>query len=290
MRCDESQSTAVVHAALDHGINFFDTADVYGGQQSEVILGAALKGAAREDAVIATKFGNPMGEGALNRGASRQHILNAVEASLRRLDTDYIDLYQIHIPDADTPIEETLRALDDLVRAGKVRYLGNSNFSGWQIGDADWAARHHGLNRFATAQNHYNLLDRRIEREVVPACRHYGLGLLPYFPLANGLLTGKYLRGEKAPADSRLANFGARGQRALSDGNFDIIEALSAYAARHDRTLLELAMSWLAGLATVSSVIAGATSPAQVTANVNAAGWHLDTESRAEIDTLTARR
>jgi aryl-alcohol dehydrogenase-like predicted oxidoreductase len=190
MRCDEAAASAVVHAALDRGINFFDTADIYGGSRSEQMLGKALKGRDRTEIVIATKFAGPMGDGPLNRGASRQHVMSAVDASLKRLDTDYIDLYQQHFPDPDTPFQETLGALDDLVRIGKVRYLGNSNFSGWQIADADWIARHHGVSRFVTAQNLYNLTDRRVEREVVPACARFGLGLLPYFPLASGLLTG----------------------------------------------------------------------------------------------------
>ena len=197
MRIDADQTRAVVHAALDAGINFFDTADVYGGQKSEVFLGQALKGIDRDSVVIATKFAMPTGEG--RQGASRRYIMSAVEASLDRLGTGYIDLYQQHRPDPDTPIEETLRALDDLVSAGKVRYLGNSNFNGWQLADADWTARSEGLNRFVSAQNHYNLLDRRIEREVLPACERFGLGQLPYFPLASGLLTGKYDRGQPAP-------------------------------------------------------------------------------------------
>lgn len=289
MRCDEARSIDVVHAALDAGINFFDTADVYGGSQSEIMLGRAIRGRDRSQIVIATKFGNPMGQGVLQRGASRQYIHAAVDASLSRLNTDYIDLYQQHVPDADTPVEETLRALDDLVRAGKVRYLGNSNFNGWQLADADWTARHHGLTRFVTAQNHYNLLDRRIERDVLQACARFGVAMLPYFPLASGLLTGKYRRGEAAPQASRLANFGERGKRALSDENFDMVEALTAFAAERGRSLLELAMSWLAARVEVASVIAGATHPEQVQANVAAVGWRLDAGDLAEVDRLTLR-
>jgi aryl-alcohol dehydrogenase-like predicted oxidoreductase len=289
MRCDEAAATAVVHAALDNGINFFDTADVYGGSHSEELLGKALKGHDRTAVVIATKFGGPMGDSPLARGASRQHVMSAVDASLRRLGTDYIDLYQQHFPDVETPIEETLRALDDLVHSGKVRYLGNSNFAGWQIADADWIARHHGLERFVSAQNLYNLTDRRIEREVLPACTRFGLGMLPYFPLASGLLTGKYTRGKAPPPGSRLANFGERGRRALADDNFDIVDALAGYAAERGHTLLELAMSWLATEPVVASVIAGATSPAQVTANASAAGWAMTPEERAEIARLSTR-
>lgn len=289
MRCDAARSAAVVHAALDQGINFFDTADVYGGARSEEILGQAIAGRDRTDILIATKFAMPMGEGPLKKGASRQYVCSAVEASLRRLKTDYIDLYQQHAPDPSTPVEETLRALDDLVRAGKVRYFGNSNFSGWQIADADWTARHHGLNRYVTAQNHYNLLDRRIEKEVLPACRQFGLGLLPYFPLASGLLTGKYQRGKAAPEGTRLANFGERGKAALSDQNFDVVEALDAFARDRGHTLLELALSWLASQPEVSSVIAGATRPEQVAANAQAVGWQLSKEEMKTLSELTRR-
>ncbi len=289
MRIDANKSAEVVHAALDLGVNFFDTADVYGEQQSEVMLGKAIKGRNREQIVIASKFGSPMGDGILQKGASRKHIFNAVDDSLRRLGTDYIDLYQQHFPDADTPVEETLEALDDLVRIGKVRYLGSSNYSGWQIADASWIAKHQGLNRFVTAQNHYNLLDRRIEAEVLPACARFDVGLLPYFPLASGLLTGKYARGKSAPDDSRLANFGERGKRALSDKNFDVVEKLAAYAAAHDRSLLDLAMSWLASNPLVSSVIAGATSAQQVELNTAAVCWKLELTQIEEIDALSKR-
>ena len=213
--------------------------------------------------------------------------MSAVEASLKRLDMDYIDLYQQHRPDPDTPIEETLRALDDLVSAGKIRYLGNSNFNGWQLADADWTARSEGLNRFTSAQNHYNLLDRRIEREVLPACERFGLGMLPYFPLASGLLTGKYQRGQSAPEGTRLE--GERGARALTDANFDVVEKLATFAAEHGHSLLELAMSWLACNPTVSSVISGATRVEQVEANVAAVGWALSAEELAEIQSLTRR-
>lgn len=289
-RCDEATTASVVDAAIDAGINFFDTADVYGPRGlSEEFLGKALKGKDRSQLIIATKFAMQMGEGDLMRGASRRYIMNAVEDSLRRLNTDYIDLYQQHSPDADTPIEETLRALDDLIRDGKVRYIGNSNFTGWQIADADWTARANGLNRFATAQNLYSLLDRRIEREVVPACEEFGVGILPYFPLASGMLTGKYSRGSEPPEGTRLAAWGDRAKAALSDQNFDIVEKLEDFAKQNGHTLLELAMSWLASKPYISSVIAGATSPEQAVSNAEAAGWKLDDEEMAAVNELSKR-
>jgi aryl-alcohol dehydrogenase-like predicted oxidoreductase len=231
-----------------------------------------------------------MGDGVLNRGASRHHVISAVEASLKRLGTDYIDLYQQHGPDPETPVEETLAALDDLVRAGKVRYLGNSNYSGWQIADADWTAKQQGLNRFVTAQNQYNLLDRRVEREVLPACQRFGLGMLPYFPLASGLLTGKYERGAEPPEGTRMANRPAMGKSALTDHNFDALDRLTGFAREHGHDLLELAMSWLASMPHVSSVIAGATSPDQVRANVRSAEWRLTAEQMLTVAELSVPR
>lgn len=285
MRIDQAQTQAVVDAALDAGINFFDTADIYGGAQSEVFLGQALAGK-RDRAIVATKFANPMGEGAYRRGGSRRYIVSAVEASLKRLNTDRIDLYQMHVPDADTPIEETLRALDDLVRDGKVLYLGNSNFSGWQIADADWVSRTQGWERFVSAQNNYSLLERNVEREVLPACERFGLGFLPFFPLASGLLTGKYQRGEAPPEGTRLAAWGARGQAALSERNFDRVEKLQAWALDHGHSLLELAFAWILGRPVVSSVIAGATSPAQIAANAKGADWKLTPDQVDEVAKL----
>lgn len=290
MRIDADQTKDVVAAAIDHGINFFDSADIYGGRgKSEEFLGQAIKGKDRSQLIIASKFANPMGEGDLMKGASRRYIMNAVEDSLRRLDTDYIDLYQQHVPDPDTPIDETLRALDDLVRQGKVRYIGNSNFSGWQIADADWTAKHEGLNRFVCAQNLYSLLDRRLEREVLPACERFGLGMLPYFPLASGMLTGKYRRGEAPAEGTRMAAMGQRAQAAMSDDNFDVVEKLTAFAESRGHTILDLAMSWLATKPVISSVIAGATSPAQVESNANAASWRLTAEEMAEVDEISKR-
>lgn len=287
MRIDQAQTRMVVDAALDAGINFFDTADIYGGSKSEVFLGEALKGR-RDKAILATKFANPMGEGAYQRGGARRYIVKAVEDSLKRLNTDHIDLYQMHVPDADTPIEETLRALDDLVRAGKVLYIGNSNFTGWQIADADWTSRTQGLERFVSAQNNFSLLERGVEREVLPACERFGLGLLPYFPLASGFLTGKYHRGEPPRQGTRLAAWGKRGEAALNDRNFDRLEALNRWAEQRGRRILDLAFAWLLGHGAVSSVIAGATSPEQVQANARCAEWILTPEEVSEVRALVA--
>ncbi len=284
-RVDQSGTKRVVDAALDHGITLFDTADVYGGSNSEVFLGKAL-GSKRSDVIIATKFGMAMGQDALSRGGSRRYIMKAVEASLQRLGTDYIDLYQIHFPDPVTPIDETLAALHDLVRSGKVRYVGSSNFSSWQIADADWTARSEGYTRFVSAQNHMNLFERAVVHEVIPGCRHFGLGMLPYFPLASGLLTGKYVRGEVAPEGTRLANAGARAGRALSDNNFDRLEALTSFADERSRSLLELALGWLLSFEEVSSVIAGATREEQIHSNVEGAGMRLDADEMREVATL----
>ena len=287
MRIDQAQTRMVVDAALDCGVNFFDTADIYGASKSEVFLGEALKGK-RDKAVLATKFANPMGEGEYLRGGARRYIVKAVEDSLRRLHTDHIDLYQMHVPDADTPIEETLRALDDLVRAGKVLYIGNSNFTGWQIADADWTSRSQGLERFVSAQNNFSLLERGVEREVLPACERFGLGLLPYFPLASGFLTGKYQRGEPPRQGTRLAAWGKRGAAALNDRNFDRLEALENWATQRGRRILDLAFAWLLGHNAVSSVIAGATSPEQVQTNARCAEWILTPEEVEEVRALLA--
>lgn len=287
-RVDEAQTRAVVEAALEQGINLFDTSDTYGNRGlSESFLGAALRGR-REQVVIATKFGHDMaGANGPDWGArgARRYIVRAVEASLRRLGTDWIDLYQMHVPDPGTPIEETLSALDDLVRAGKVRYLGHSNFAAWQVADAAWVARTRGLTPFISAQNHYNLLHREAESELVPACQRFGLGVLPYFPLASGLLTGKYRRGETAPEGARLA---AAAQSArLANAPWDTIEALSAFAAERGVGMLDVAIGWLAAQPAVASVIAGATTPEQVRANVAAAAWRPTADDLAALDTIT---
>ncbi len=287
MRIDKEKSAAVVSRALELGINFFDTADIYGGTLSEQFLGEAL-GDRRKDVIVATKFGGPTGEGLGNRGGSRRYIIRAVEASLRRLNTDYIDLYQYHFPDVKTPIEESLRAMDDLVRSGKVRYIGSSNMSAWQAVEAHWVAKSEHLSPFITAQNEYSLINRRAEGELVPACRQYGIGILPYFPLASGLLTGKYSRGETPPEGTRIAAWGARGKELLTDRNFDIVEGLQKFAAERDKTLLDVAFGWLAGQDVVSSVIAGATKPEQVEQNAAAASLRFSPAELTEINTITS--
>ncbi|MEX1253891.1 MAG: aldo/keto reductase [Dehalococcoidia bacterium] len=288
-RCDVEQTAAVVNKALELGVTLFDTADIYGPRGlSEEYLGKALQGH-RRDAVIATKFAGPMGEGSLWGGASRRYIVEAVEASLRRLGTDYIDLYQIHFPDARTPIEETMRALGDVVRQGKARYIGCSNFAGWQMVEAQLVAKAGHLSPFISAQNQYNLLDRRIERELVPAANAYGLGVLPYFPLASGFLTGKYQSGQAPPEGTRLAGAGPMADRILTEGNFETLAKLSSFAEQRGRSMVELAIGWLASQSHVGSVIAGATKPEQVEQNVSAGEWRLTPEELAEVDRATRR-
>ena len=288
-RCDQEQTALVVHKALELGVTFFDSADIYGPRGlSEEYLGAALK-ANRREAIVATKFVGPMGEGPLWGGASRRYIFEAAEASLRRLGTDYIDLYQVHFPDIRTPVEETLRALDDLVRQGKVRYVGCSNFAGWQVVEAQWIARTEHLAPLVSAQNQYNLLDRRIERELIPAAAAYGLGVLPYFPLASGFLTGKYRPGQPPPDGTRLAGAGGMADRVLTEPNFETLTKLEAFAESRGHTMLELAIGWLASQPHVASVIAGATKPEQVEQNVSAAEWSLTAEELAEVDAITRR-
>ena len=287
MRNNAEQTREIVHRSLDEGVTLFDTADIYGNRGgSEEMLGKAL-GERRRDVVVATKFGMPMGDGPYLRGGSRRYIAAAAEASLKRLGTDYIDLYQIHQPDPETPQQETLEALSDLVHSGKVRYIGNSNFTAWQTVDACWISRANDLAPYVSAQNQYNLLDRRIERELIPACRQFGVGILPYFPLASGFLTGKYRRGAEPPKGTRLSMIQRMAQQTLTDENFAILERLEKFAREHNHTLLELAIGWLASQLQVSSVIAGATSPEQVSENVKAGNWKLTTEELAEVDKLT---
>ena len=285
-RCDLEQSRAVVHKALDLGITLFDTADVYGGRGgSEDFLGRIL-GERRKKVMLATKFGQQMDDAGTLKGASRRYIMTAVEASLRRMRTDWIDLYQLHWPSPLTPIEETLRALDDLVRQGKVRHIGGSNFAGWQVADAHHTATHHGLTPFASFQAEYSLLARGAEREAIPAMRASGVGLLPYFPLASGLLTGKY-KPDTIPEGSRLATPRPHEKRFVTDANWPVVERLETFCRDRARSLLELAFSWLLAQPVVASVIAGATRPAQLEQNVAAAGWKLTPEDLAEIDRLT---
>jgi aryl-alcohol dehydrogenase-like predicted oxidoreductase len=283
-RMDDQDVPRVVHAAIDCGITLFDTADVYTRGRSEELLGQALKGR-RDRVIIATKFKSPMGDGPLDRGGSRHYLRRAVVASLRRLDTDYIDLYQMHSPDPDTPMEETLATLDDLVHEGKVRYIGSSNFAGWQIADADWVSRTEHLTRFISTQNHYSLLHRDVEAEVIPACERFGVGMLPYFPLAAGMLTGKYHRGEQPPAGTRLAG-SPRADRWLTERNFEVVEGLQRFADDRDISLLSVAIGGLAAQPQVASVIAGATKVEQIEANVTAGLWEPTAEDLAEIDRI----
>ncbi len=271
----------LIHASLDVGVNTFDTANAYGEGRSEEYIGRALRGR-REDAVIATKVHGRMGEGPNREGLSRKAIMHEVEQSLRRLQTDYIDLYQLHQIDHATPIEETMRALDDLVRDGKVRYVGCSNFEAWRLCEAVWTARTSGLAPMVSVQPAYSMLNREVERELLPVCDRYGVGVLPYFPLEHGLLTGKYRRGQQPPADSRLAVHGAP----LQAADFDLIEALAGFAESGGHTLLELAFAWLLSRPSVSSVIAGATGPEQIRANAAAVQWRLSEEELESVDRI----
>ena len=288
-RIDLEASRKVVHKALDLGITMFDTADGYGNRGgSESALGEIL-GARRKDVVLATKFGVQMDDAGQLKGASRAYIPRALEASLKRLKTDWIDLYQIHWPDPQTPIEETLRALDDVVRQGKVRYIGCSNFAAWQMVEAQWTSLYHGLAAFVSCQNEYSLLVRDAERELVPAMQAYGLGLLPYFPLASGLLSGKYKRGQPIAKGLRFDLMPQFRDRFLTDANFATVEALEAFARARGRTLVELAFGWLASRPTVASVIAGATRPEQVEENAAAVERTLGAEDLAELERLAER-
>ena len=286
-RIDFDQTRSVVHKALDVGINLFDTADVYTRGISEEFLGRAL-GNRRADAVIATKVAKPMDDSGRLSGTSRRYIVSAVEASLKRLGTEWIDLYQLHESDAKTPIEETLGALDDLVRAGKVRYIGCSNFATWQVVEAQLTARHANRTQFISFQDEYSLVVRDIERELIPVAGSYGMGLLPYFPLACGLLTGKYKKGEPMPEGARITGTKAYADKYLTEKNWHIVDELSKFVSTRGRTLLDLAFSWLAVRPTVSSIIAGATKPEQVEQNANAAAWKLSAEEIAEVDRITA--
>jgi aryl-alcohol dehydrogenase-like predicted oxidoreductase len=290
-RADLEASRKVIHKALDLGINLFDTADTYamgnrGG--SEKILGEVL-GPRRKEVVLATKFALDMDDAGKKKGASRRYIMQAVEDSLKRLNTDYIDLYQQHRMDPLTPIEETLRALDDLVRQGKVRYIGCSNFHAWRMVEAEWTARQNGLNPFVCCQDEFSVVVRYIEGELIPAMKAYGLGLLPYFPLASGLLTGKYRRDQAPPEGARLGRPGPLRDRYLTPDNFDFVEALETFAKTRGHTLLELAFSWLACTEPVTSVIAGATKPEQVEQNAKAVAWKLTPQEMAEIEAIRSK-
>ncbi len=287
---DLETARTVIEKALDLGVTFFDCGDVYGRRGgSETILGEVL-GTRRKDIVLVTKFGRPMDNEGKLRGGSRRYIMSAVEASLKRLKTDWIDLYQYHLVDPLTPIEETLRALDDLVRQGKVRYIGCSHMPAWQVVDSAWTSRTNNLNAFIACEDEYSLICRRIEDELIPAMTAHGIGLLPYYPLASGLLTGKYKRGEALPADSRFAAVKDRDYigQFMNDAYLTRLDNLQAFCERRGYRLLDVAMSWIASRPTVASVIAGATKPEQVEANVKAAAFKLTGEDMAELDTLTA--
>ncbi len=287
MRADAEQTSAVVDAAIDAGVTLFDTADIYGGTKSEEFLGRAIAGR-RDQVVVATKFGGPVDGG--SGGADPEYVRQACDASLRRLGIDCIDLYQLHFPDDAVPIEDTLGALDELVRAGKVREIGCSNFDGPRAGAAAAASAGGGTAAFVSVQNHLSLLDRRGEDDVLDLAARHGMAILPYFPLASGMLTGKYRRAEEPADGTRLASFPAeRRSSVMSDKVFDVVERLEAYATERGHTLIELAMSWLAGLPHMGSVIAGASRPEQVRSNAAAAAWAMSDDERATIDQLSRR-
>ena len=286
-KIDQPASDRVVARALDLGITLFDTADRYGTSagDSEIVLGQAL-GPHRKEIVLLTKFG----VGLINarvRDSSRRYVMTAVEASLRRLNTDWIDIYMIHWPDYATPMEETLRALDDLVHSGKIRYIACSNLEAWRVVDAVWTSRHCNLGTFIAAQDHYNLLKRDADKDLVPALQHHGLGFIPYYPLASGLLTGKYSAGTNEAAGRLKDNFLGLGNYFLNERNLQVVAALEEFCRARGRTLLELAVSWLAAQPVVSSVICGATQPEQVEQNVKAANWALGADDLAEVDKIT---
>lgn len=284
-KVNAKQAAEIVHAALDRGVNLIDTADVYQAGRSEEAIGAALTGK-REQALIATKVHNPVEPGGPNdQGASRQHILQGVEASLRRLNSDYIDLYQIHRWDAETPLEESMRAFDDLLRAGKVRYIGASNFTAWQLTQANALAKQAGWTEFVSIQPHYNMLARDIEKELLPACRYFSIGVLPYFPLAGGFLSGKYEEGKPAPKGSR-GESNPYVQKFMTSENFAILRQLEAFAQARGHSLVELAQAWLLAQPQVSSVISGATSVEQVSTNLKAHDWALSEEEVGELNEL----
>lgn len=287
LRIDPEASRVVIHKALDLGITFFDTADVYGHQGgSETCLGQFL-GARRKDIVIASKFGNVMDKAGIMKGASRAYIMTAVEASLKRLKTDWIDIYQLHRYDPATPLDETMGALDDLIKQGKIRYAGVSAIPAWRLVDMQWTAKHHVYRGLTTCEVEYSLLARDPERELIPAMQAHNMGLLPYYPLASGFLTGKYKRHAPKPGGARLTQTKRYEDMFMTDANWTRIEQFEAFCQQRNHTLLELAFSWLAAQPVVACVIAGATLPAQLEANVKAADWALTPDDLAEIDNIT---
>jgi aryl-alcohol dehydrogenase-like predicted oxidoreductase len=283
-KVDFKGAADIIASALDQGINFFDTSNSYQSGRSEEAIGKALKGR-RQSAIIATKVRNQVGEGPNDAGASRVHILSEVENSLQRLSTDYIDLYQIHRWDPETPLLETLRTLNDLVRSGKVRYIGASNFDAWQLAWANALAEREGLTSFISIQPHYHLLERGIESELIPACRYFGVGVLPYFPLAGGFLTGKYRPGEPIPAGSRGED-NPYVQSYFTPDNFTRLQKLEEFAHKRGHTINELAHAWLLAQPQISSVISGATHPDHVRANVAGVEWALGTVDLEEISSI----
>jgi aryl-alcohol dehydrogenase-like predicted oxidoreductase len=285
IRADKETSMHIVNYALEMGINFIDTADSYAQGRSEEIIGRAVMGK-RSQVIIATKFGHPNSVGPNQQAGSRSYIMKAVDASLRRLNTDYIDLYYVHYPDPETQIQETLRALDDLVRTGKVRYVGCSNFAAWQLCEALWTSKFNNLESFIAVQSRYNLLDRRIERELVPCCQTYGIGVIPWGPLAGGFLTGKYRLGQEMPAATRLTNPPPIYGDVLSDANFEKLPKLEAFARARGHSVGELAIAWLMSHPWLGSVIAGVMNIEQLSANLAATDWKLATEEIVQVDKL----
>ena len=284
--CDEEKSIETIKAAIDNGVSCIDTAPTYGGMRgnSETITGKAIKGI-RDKVIIATKFGTDpaTGRSSIKDGGTKKYIMGAVEESLERLDTDYIDLYQMHFPDAETPIEETLRALEELISSGKVRYIGASNFASWQISESGWTSLTNELNQFVSLQTRYSVLTRDIEKEILPSCTKHNVSLLPYFPLESGLLTGKITRDKEAPKGSRLALWkGAF----TSEEKFDIIDKLNGYGSEIGRNLLEMSLAWTANRSQVASVLVGATSPEQMVQNIEAISWDISEEEIQVIDSL----
>lgn len=288
-KVDQQGVKDIISAAVDLGINFFDTANMYQGGRSEETIGTAIKAFRRSDLVIATKFYMKVGEGPNERGGSRKHIMDAVEDSLRRLDTDYIDLYQYHRWDEDTPIEETLRALDDLVTQGKVRYIGSSGFPSWMMALSQKLSEQYGWNKFVSEQPHFHMLEREVSKEVLPAADYFGIGILPFFPLAGGFLTGKYKRGEGAPEGTR-GETSSYVQSYMTDKNYSIVEQLTAFAQAHDRSMVDLAHAWLLAHPQVSCVISGVTKVEHVLANAEGADWTLTTEELSEVGQILGNK
>ena len=284
-RMEFKEAREVIFSALDQGINLIDTANIYSHGRSEEIIGRALADR-RQESLIATKFGMAWEDGPHGHGGSRKHIMDSLEGSLRRLQTDHVDLYQMHQQDPDTPIEETLRALDDAVTSGKVRYIGLSNFDPWRIADAQWTAIHYGYRPFISSQPEYSMLERGVERAILPVSEKYGLGTLPYFPLAHGFLTGKYRRNRPVPEGTRLALTPAAQAKRLSGSNFDVLDQLEVFVEKRGHSMVEIAFAWLLARKSVGSVIAGASTPDQIRQNAGAADWELTQEDMDELTVI----